>query len=110
MTLNTFIQIIRRIINSEMMYRFERPDAVCVSRKLYYDLLLDVHTVFPVVSYKIDADSSASEPGDCVCGLRIFVDDEMPDDYYQVGYASQFRELFKGRWKRISKRYVEEGI
>ena len=41
-----------------------------------------------------------------LCGLTIFVDDDMPDEYYQIGYKQQFTDYFE--WKKKQGKHEGE--
>ena len=100
MTLHDFITITRHIAQIEMKISINRPDAVCVSRHLYNMLKLQVEMQKYIVP------QNAEEYLDRVNGLVVFVDDDMPDDYYQVGYKKMFIDHFiaKEKIKRISEK------
>ena len=94
MTLKDFVKIAWRITND--MYRRDwcKPDAVCVSRKIFDDLSQEAEMIVFAKHKDITPDAQ-------ICGLKLFVDDDMPDNYYQVGYADSFIEYFERKAKRI---------
>ena len=93
MTLHDFIRITRHIEKLEVKTHGIRPNAICVSRHLYEELKNQVNIPFVT---KLD------DYGDAICGLAVFVDDDAPDDYYQVGQAKIFIDMLKAK-NRIKK-------
>ena len=93
MTLQDFIRITRHIEKLEIKTHGIRPNAVCVSRHLYEELKNQVNMPFVT---KSDA------YGDAISGLAVFVDDDAPDDYYQIGQAKIFIDMLKTK-KQIKK-------
>jgi len=93
MTLQDFIRITRHIEKLEVKTHGIRPNAVCVSRHLYEELKNQVNIQFITKS---------DDYGDAIRGLTVFVDDDAPDDYYQVGQAKIFIDMLKEK-KKIKK-------
>ena len=99
MTLADFRKIVQRIGLIQTQYEQNPPNAVCMSRALYTSLCDEIA--------KIEMYMKA-DPSDVfharLYGLSIFVDDDMPDEYYQVGYAHEFADLlaFRKRMKGLS--------
>ena len=95
MTLRSFIKIVKHIAYQTTRWR---PDAVCVSRKIFNDLSAEINDTIVIYS----EDSSGKITDDAyICGLMVFVDDSMPDEYYQVGYMKQFIDYFSKQKKAI---------
>lgn len=46
--------------------------------------------------------TKSDDYGDAIRGLTVFVDDDAPDDYYQVGQAKIFIDMLKEK-KKIKK-------
>ena len=99
MTLHEFLTISRHIATLETKTHGIRPNAICVSRKLYETLKTELEAQSHVMN------PSNDNYEERVNGLVLFVDDDMPDDYYQVGQAKTFIDILtlKKKLKRIEK-------
>ena len=88
MKLADFRKIVQRIGFIQTQYEQTPPNAVCVSRALYTALCNEISNT---IAYQ------SIDPTDVfrarLYGLAVFVDDDMPDEYYQVGYAHEFADL-----------------
>ena len=96
MTLQDFIKITKHIGTQSYMRTGRKPDAVCVSRKIFIDLSTEIRETLIIYSEDGEITDDAQ-----LCGLMLFVDDTMPDEYFEVGYMKQFIDYFAKRKKTI---------
>ena len=95
MTLNDFYLITKKCSMLIANSSFAEPNAVCVSRKIYNDLT----NGFDIIKRSEDIDTLEER----VFGIALFVDDDMPDEFYCVGQAKTFIDYFtnKNKFKKI---------
>ena len=100
MTLDNFLVITRLVANDMTIGVMHRPDAVCVSRAIFDELSreLEKDREIPYASMYNRRDGRSNER---INNLALFVDDDMPDEYYEVGYMKIFIDRMKARIKRL---------
>lgn len=89
MTLRDFCKITRHIALMQQYILFDKPDAVCVSRAIYESLKDESSKITNVYTNDCYEDR--------IVGLSLFVDDDMPDDFYCVGHAKMFIDTLRKR-------------
>lgn len=92
MKIADFIKISRIVSSNKLQYEYEPPTGVLISRKIYDDLKndLDICVYYP-------SNENAQER---ICGITIFVDDDLPNDFYQFGRAEIFAQILVDKEKK----------
>ena len=98
MTLKSFLIIIHQTSRIMYMRDYWKPDAVCMSRKIFNDLVSDAREAVLVYAPQSEANSGLTDAQ--ICGLAVFIDDSMPNEYYHIGYKDQFIKYFATRKKK----------
>lgn len=93
MNLDDFMNITRLIGAFEAKGSLRKPNAVLVSRKIYTTLSNEMQSI---------VNDGLKER---ISGLALYVDDDLPDDFYCVGQAKVFIDyiISKSTIKKLNK-------
>ena len=91
--LNAFTEITKQLYRDIINAHGIRPNAVCVSRKIYNILSDELNNIQNVLINESDKYRARIE------GLQLFVNDDMPDAYISVGQAKVFVDMLINKKK-----------